>query len=314
MTDPLNSTDDLVVAALYHFARLPDFREWRAPLTALCEQHSLLGTLLLAEEGINGTVAGSRSGVDALLAHLRADPRMADLVHKESRAAQPPFRRLKVRLKKEIVSMGVPGTDPNHLKGSYLDADDWNRVINDPDVLVIDTRNEYEIAAGSFPGAVDPKTRSFREFPAFVDRALKGREDQPVAMFCTGGIRCEKSTAYLKSLGFRQVYHLRGGILNYLDTVKPEDNQWQGECFVFDERVSVDRHLAPGRLDLCRACRRPLTQAQKDSPDYEPAVSCPQCIGEYSEAQRQRFRERKRQVDLADARGERHLGQRLDSD
>ena len=299
----------VVIAALYHFARLPDYREWQAPLQACCREHDVYGTLLLAEEGVNGTIAGSREGIDAVLALLRADPRLAEMVHKESYADELPFHRMKVRLKKEIVTMGVPGTDPEKIKGTYLNAEEWNAMISDPEVLVIDTRNDYEVAIGSFRNAVSPQTRTFREFPEYVDKALADKKDRKIAMFCTGGIRCEKSTSYLKSLGYKDVFHLQGGILKYLETVKPEDNLWEGECFVFDGRVSVDKDLNPGEYDQCHACRRPLSAEDRASQHYSPGVSCPWCIDEYSEERRQRFAERHRQIQLAKQRGERHLGQ-----
>lgn len=299
----------IVVAALYHFARLPDFHALQAPLLECCRNNNLFGTLLLADEGINGTVAGTREGIDNVLAFLRAEPRLADLVHKESCSQTLPFHRMKVRLKKEIVTMGVPGTDPERIKGTYLDAQQWNAMIRDPDVLVIDTRNDYEVSIGTFKNATSPNTQTFREFPDYVDKNLADKKDRKIAMFCTGGIRCEKSTSYLKDQGFDNVYHLQGGILKYLETVAPEDNLWEGECFVFDSRVSVDKNLAPGKYDQCFACRRPLSELDKTLADYQPGVSCAYCINEYSDTQRKRFTERQKQVQLAKKRGETHIGQ-----
>ena len=302
---------NIVVAALYHFARLPDFREFRRPLVKLGEKHDLTGTILLAEEGVNGTIAGSRAGVDAILDLLRSDERLKALEHKESYTDEMPFYRFKVKLKKEIVTMGVPDTDPAQIVGTYLDADGWNELIEDPNVLVIDTRNDYEVEVGQFKNAISPNTKTFREFPEYVERELKDKKDKKIAMYCTGGIRCEKSTSYLKSLGFNEVFHLKGGILKYLETVKPEDNLWEGECFVFDHRVAVDKNLKPGEYEQCHACRRPITQQDMQSPDYEPGVSCPHCIDEYSDERRARFAERQRQIQLARARGEEHLGKKL---
>lgn len=268
----------VVVAALYHFARLPDFAALRAPLRAVCAENGVRGTLLLASEGINGTIAGPRAGIDALLAHLRADPRFATLEHKESFAAQMPFERLKIKLKREIVTMGVPGVDPAHLVGSYVEPQDWNALISDPEVLVIDTRNRYEVKIGSFRNAVSPQTDSFREFPAYVARELRGQEQRRIAMMCTGGIRCEKASSYLREQGFEQVYHLRGGILKYLETVPEAESLWDGECYVFDERVAVGHGLKQGLTRQCDACGQPLTPQEQASADYEVGISCPACI------------------------------------
>ena len=297
-----------VVAAFYHFARLPQFRSLQPWLLERCNQLGLRGSILLAEEGINGTVAGSAEGIASLLAALRAMPEFAALEHKESLAEAAPFHRMKVKLKAEIVSMGVPGTDPAHLVGTYVDAAEWNALLRDPEVLVIDTRNDYEVAIGTFAAARDPGTRSFREFPAWAQAQLGGQKQRKVAMFCTGGIRCEKATSYLKAQDFAEVYHLRGGILKYLETVPADDNLWQGECFVFDERVSVDKHLRPGSHQLCRACRRPLLAGDTDSPDYQPGVCCPRCVGERSPTQKRAAAEREKQVALAEGRGAAHLG------
>lgn len=300
----------VVIAALYHFARLPDYRKLQQPLLRLCASKGVKGTLLLASEGINGTIAGTRSSIDAVLDFLRTNDRLAGLEHKESYTQDMPFYRMKVKLKKEIVTMGVPDTDPEKIVGTYLDARQWNELISDPDVLVIDTRNDYEVDIGKFKNAVSPETQTFREFPDYVKRELADQKDRKIAMYCTGGIRCEKSTSYLKSQGFKEVFHLRGGILKYLETVEPEDNLWEGECFVFDNRVSVNSELQPGSYDQCHACRRPISDQDKASPDYVKGISCPYCIDEYSEQQRAGFAERQHQIELAAQRGEQHIGQR----
>ncbi len=299
---------DWLVAALYHFTPLPDYATLRDPIGAVCADNDVRGTLLLAEEGINGTIAGSDAGIAAVLAHLRAMPAFADLEHKESRAQEMPFHRMKVRLKKEIVTMGVEGIDPLHSVGTYVDPADWNALISDPDTLVIDTRNAYETAIGQFRGAVDPRTVSFRDFPDWVRSHPELRRKSKVAMYCTGGIRCEKATAFMKAEGFEDVYHLRGGILKYLEEVPEEQSLWDGACFVFDERVSVTHDLKQGDHRLCRACRYPLTEAEIASPLYEDGVSCPHCHASRSDTDRARYRERQKQVMLARSRGKRHIG------
>lgn len=297
------SPGEVVIAALYHFASLPDYRELREALQACCQAAGIRGTLLLAEEGINGTVSGSRAGIDALLARLRGDPRLAALEHKESFAAAHPFRRLKVKLKKEIVTLGVPGVDPNRLVGTYVEPEDWNALLADPEVVVIDTRNDYEVAIGSFRNAVDPATRSFREFPRFVRENLDPARHRKVAMFCTGGIRCEKASSFMRAEGFPEVFHLKGGILKYLERVRPEDSLWQGECFVFDHRVGVTHGLGEGEVEMCFGCGHPVTPAERGSSDYEEGVSCPHCAAVLDDAKRARLRERMRQMALARARG-----------
>ncbi|MBU2360115.1 MAG: rhodanese-related sulfurtransferase [Alphaproteobacteria bacterium] len=296
------------VAALYHFTRFPDPAALRQPLLDLCAEQGISGTLLLAGEGVNGTIAGSRAGIDAVLAHLRALPGCADLVHKESHATEQPFNRMKVRLKREIVTMGQPDVDPLQGTGHYVAPADWNALITAPDVAVIDTRNDYEVAIGTFDGAVDPQTRSFGEFPAWWEANKHRFHNKRIAMFCTGGIRCEKSTNYLRGQGVEDVYHLQGGILKYLEEVPQDDSTWQGECFVFDGRVSVGHGLAEGPHILCHACRRPLLPADRDHPQFEDGVACHQCADDTTEADKARFRERQRQVALARARGERHIG------
>lgn len=293
-----------VVAALYQFTPVADPGALRAPLRELMDRHGIKGTLLLADEGINGTVAGERSGIDAMLAWLRDDTRFPGLSHKESFADTMPFKRAKVRLKQEIVTMGVPGIDPLHTVGTYIDPADWNALIDDPGVTLIDTRNGYEVALGTFRGATDPDTDSFREFPQYVDEHLDPAEHPKVAMFCTGGIRCEKATAYLKQRGFKDVFHLRGGILKYLEEVPPDQSRWDGECYVFDERVSVSHGLTPGDYGLCYGCGLPVSPEDAQAPGFERGVSCPACVEQLSEAQKQRFRMRQRQIDAGQTDGE----------
>ena len=297
------------VAALYHFAAFPRFETFRAPLEAACRQHGIKGTLLLAHEGINGTIAGSDVAIDAILGFLRAQPEFSGLVHKESRATAQPFLRLKVRLKKEIVTMGVTDIDPARDAGTYVAPKEWNALIADPDTIVIDTRNDYEVTIGSFRGALDPETKSFREFPDWVRAHPEIRGKRKIAMFCTGGIRCEKASAFMKKEGFDEVYHLKGGILKYLEEVPAEESLWEGQCFVFDERVSVGQGLDQGDLSLCRACRHPLDEADRREATYEPGVSCPHCHHTRTDEDRARFRERQKQMTLAKQRSTRHLGE-----
>ncbi|MBO6575040.1 MAG: rhodanese-related sulfurtransferase [Rhodothermales bacterium] len=298
----------MVISALYRFARLDGLAELKSRIQGAMEEHGVKGTILLAEEGINGTIAGTRTGVDAVLGVIRADPRLAAVEHKESYAEEIPFRRARVRLKKEIVTLGVPGVDPTLCVGRYVDAAQWNALISDPEVLLIDTRNRYEVQMGTFEGAVDPDTTSFREFPDYVSEHLDPRRHRKVAMFCTGGIRCEKATSYLLEQGFEEVYHLKGGILKYLEEVPEEGSLWRGECFVFDERVGVNHALEPGSYDMCRACRMPLSEAETASPMFEEGVSCPYCHDDRSDEDRDRYRERQRQMMLAEQRGVEHLG------
>jgi UPF0176 protein len=302
--------NSLVVAAVYKFVKLSDCAALREPLLAQCDALGITGTLLLAEEGINGTIAGTRSGIDNILAYLRSDPRLADLEHKESTADHPPFYRMKVKLKKEIVTMGVPGIDPTELAGQYVKPEDWNALISDPDVLLIDTRNDYEVEVGTFKGAVNPRITTFREFPKYVKNNINPQQKPCVAMFCTGGIRCEKASAYMLQQGFSEVYHLQGGILKYLENVPAEQSLWQGECFVFDQRVAVGQGLAPGHYELCYGCSRPITAEEKTSPKYQAGVSCPNCYDSLTPEKRAAATERQKQVILASARGEVHIGTR----
>jgi len=294
----------IIVAALYHFTRFPDPAGIRAPLARLCCTNGVRGTLLLAAEGINGTIAGTREGIDAVIAHIRALPGCATLDWKESPAETMPFGRMKVRLKREIVTMGQPDVDPTASVGNYVEARDWNALISDPDVAVIDTRNDYEVEIGTFEGAVDPGTRTFRDFPAWWEENAHRFHNKRIAMFCTGGIRCEKSTNYLLAQGVPEVFHLKGGILKYLEDVPEDESLWQGECFVFDKRVSLGHGLRQGHYDLCHACRRPLSPEDRSLPEYEEGVSCHRCAGEYSDADRARFRERQRQAERGECFGE----------
>ncbi len=297
-----------IVAALYHFTPFPDPASLRGPLLTAASMAGVRGTILLASEGSNGTIAGSREGIDAVLAHIRALQGCTGLEWKESTAAGQPFRRLKVRLKAEIVALGIPGTDPNARVGTYVAPADWNAVVDDPDTVVIDTRNDYEVAIGSFKGAIDPVTTSFRAFPDWWARNHNRFTGKRVAMFCTGGIRCEKASSYLLGQGVPEVLHLKGGILKYLEQGPATESRWHGECFVFDERVAVAHGLTEGTHSLCHACGRPVSPQDHAHPDYAEGISCPACIDHYSDADRARFAERQRQIGLARARGSEHLG------
>lgn len=300
-----------IVAALYHFTRFADPAALQGPLAKLACSHGVTGSLLLANEGINGTIAGSRAGIDAVLAHIGALPGCADFGWKESTATDQPFGKMKVRLKREIVTMGVPDVDPKASVGHYVEPKDWNELISAPDVVVIDTRNDYEVEIGTFKDAIDPETKTFREFPKWWEENAERFHNKRVAMFCTGGIRCEKSTNFLISKGIEDVYHLKGGILQYLEDVPQDNSLWEGECFVFDQRVSLGHGLKQGPYTACHACRRPLVEADKLRPEFEDGVSCHRCKDEYSEEDRGRFRERTKQIALAKARGEKHIGQEL---
>ena len=301
-----------LTAAFYRFVTLDDTPALRTNLLAQCATHQVKGNVLLATEGINGTIAGPVDGVRAVLAWLKHDPRLAALQHKEALGTRDPFYRMKVSLKREIVTLGVPDVQPAKNAGTYVSPDEWNQLIRQPDVVVVDTRNDYEVAIGTFQGAIDPGTRSFSELPQWVEHnqtLLRGKAK--VAMFCTGGIRCEKSTAYLRHLGYDEVYHLDGGILKYLETVPEDESLWQGECFVFDERVAVGHGLQPGHYALCRSCRLPLSAADQASPLFVEGVSCPQCHGNTTDTQKQAYAERQRQMELAAKRDQTHVGQRL---
>jgi UPF0176 protein len=298
----------VVVCALYKFVRLPNFESLRQPLLELMLAERVRGTLLLAEEGINGTIAGTREGIDLVLEHLQNHPSLKPLDTKESFHQDMPFLRSKVKLKKEIVTMGIEGIDPNRSVGAYVKPEDWNALISDPEVLLVDTRNDYEVEIGTFENALNPNTTSFRNFPDYVKDNLDPEQHKKVAMFCTGGIRCEKSTAYLKEQGFEEVYHLQGGILKYLEEVQESESLWRGECFVFDDRVAVNHNLEKGQYDQCHACRYPITEEDKLKTEFEQGVSCHRCFDRLTEEQKARFAEREKQIRLAEARGEAHLG------
>ena len=299
---------NIVVVALYHFARLEDYKQMRGSLQAYCDGHGIKGSLLLACEGINGTVAGHQADVDGLLAYLRDDERLQGLEHKESSASEWPFYRMKVKLKKEIVTLGVEGVDPNVCVGTYVNPKDWNAIISDPDVLVLDTRNDYEYDCGTFKGALDPHTETFREFPDYVEKHCDPQKHKKVAMFCTGGIRCEKASSFMLQQGFEEVFHLKGGILKYLEEVPEEESLWQGECFVFDDRVAVTHGLQEGEYALCRGCRWPLKPEDKQAEHYEEGVCCERCFDVLTAEKRTRLEERQKQTTLAKQRGEAHLG------
>ncbi len=298
------------VAAFYKFVPLHKLEDMQADISDICKASDLLGTILLAHEGINGTIAGPRDSIDKLFVFLGQYPGLENLDRKISYCKQNPFYRMKVRLKKEIVTLGVEGIDPGCGVGEYVAPELWNELISQPDVRLIDTRNDYEVGLGTFVGAENPGTGSFREFPAWVEANLDTEKDQKVAMFCTGGIRCEKSTALLKALGYKNVYHLEGGILNYLEKVPADESMWQGDCFVFDNRVTVDHDLPEGRYELCPACRMPLSEEDRKSPKFEKNVSCPKCFDRLTPERRASLEERGRQIELAAARGEKHIGSR----
>ncbi|MCJ8279391.1 MAG: rhodanese-related sulfurtransferase [Rivularia sp. ALOHA_DT_140] len=288
----------VIVVALYKFVKLLDYTEIKQPLLSICEANEIKGTILLAEEGINGTIAGSRQGIDSVINYLLSDSRFTDLEYKESTAECPPFQRMKVKLKKEIVTLGVAEVNPNQQVGTYVNPKDWNEIISNPEVTVIDTRNDYEVSIGTFKRAENPQTESFREFPEYASKNLKPEKNKKVAMFCTGGIRCEKATSNLISQGFEEVYHLKGGILKYLEEVPPEESLWSGECFVFDERVAVGHGLEPGSYDMCPSCGHPISDIDKQSSKYEQGISCPHCFDNLTEEKKAKMLEKKRQKEL----------------
>jgi len=301
-------TNTITICSLYKFVRLDAFEALREPLSNKMVSVNIKGTLLLAAEGINGTIAGPQVGINKVMAFLSEQPGLDNISHKESYSHENPFHRTKVKLKKEIVTMGIEGIDPNQVVGTYVKPKDWNALISDPEVLLVDTRNDYEIEIGTFKNAINPNTETFREFPAYVEKNLDKNKHKKVAMYCTGGIRCEKSTAYLKEQGFEEVYHLEGGILKYLEEVPSTETMWEGECFVFDGRVAVNHELEQGKYDQCFACRFPLTEAEKESEHYVKGVSCHRCHDKVTDEQRNRYAERQRQIILAEKRGESHIG------
>ena len=301
-----------LTTAMYHFVSLPHFETLREPLLEFCVARDIKGTLLLANEGINGTVAGSEKSILELLEYLKTDPlfegHFKNLGHKESWSDKHPFYRMKVKLKKEIVTLGVPGVSPTKMVGTYVKPQDWNKIISNPEVVLIDTRNDYEYAIGTFKNAINPKTNTFREFPEYVKTHFDPKKHKKVAMFCTGGIRCEKASSYMMSEGFDEVYHLEGGILKYLEEVKPEESLWQGECFVFDQRVAIKHGLQVGDYDQCYACRYPLSADDMKSDKYTPGISCPHCFDQHTPEKLLALTERQKQVILAKERGIDHIG------
>ena len=303
-----SEVNNIVVAALYKFTPFAEFEQYREPILNTMLDNSVKGTLLIAHEGINGTISGTRDGIDNVLNYLRSIEAIGEFVFKESYTDSQPFYRTKVKLKKEIVTMGVEGIDPLQSVGRYVKPQEWNALISDPDVVLIDTRNDYEVQIGTFENAINPETETFREFPEYVAKTLDPSKHKKVAMFCTGGIRCEKSTAYMREQGFEEVYHLEGGILKYLEEVPAEESMWKGDCFVFDNRVAVNHNLEKSDYDQCYACRMPITKADQESPAYVKGESCPHCIDKATDEQKARFRERERQMQLAKARGETHIG------
>lgn len=297
-----------IVAALYKFTKLSDYQQLQPVLKDFCQSHDIKGSLLLAEEGINGTVSGTRQAIDELKSWFENDSRFHALEYKESMSEKCPFYRLKIKLKKEIVTLGVPGTDPTIRAGTYIEPEDWNQLIQDPEVVLIDTRNDYEVRIGTFKGAMDPNTTCFTQFPEVISKEFDPKKHKKVAMFCTGGIRCEKASSYMLAQGFENVYHLKGGILRYLETIPTEKSLWEGDCFVFDQRVTVDHSLNRGDYSLCYGCRMPLTQEDLMSEDYETGVSCPHCVEKVSDRKKGTLRERQKQIALAADKGQKHIG------
>ena len=301
-----------LTTAMYHFVSLPHFKDLREPLLQFCISLDIKGTLLLADEGINGTLAGPEKSILELLSFLKNNPlfegNFNKLSHKESWSDKHPFYRMKVKLKKEIVTLGVPGVSPTKMVGQYVKPQDWNSIISDPEIVLIDTRNDYEFAIGTFKNAINPKTNTFREFPEYVKTHFDPKKHKKIAMFCTGGIRCEKASSYMMSEGFDEVYHLEGGILKYLEEVKPEESLWHGECFVFDQRVAIKHGLEVGDYDQCYACRYPLSQDDMKSEQYTPGISCPHCYNQHTPEKLKSLTERQRQVILGKERGIEHIG------
>ena len=301
-----NIVNQLLVATFYKFTKIEDLATLQESIESCCIENDVRGIVLLATEGINSTIAGPRNGVLAVLEFLRKDPRFDGLTWKESIAKEQPFRKLRVRLKKEIVTMGVPGIDPERLAGTYIKPEDWNDLISDPDVIVVDTRNDYEVEIGTFKDAVNPDITSFGELPEWIKNNIDIQTQPRVAMFCTGGIRCEKSTALLKEAGVKDVFHLEGGILKYLELIPEDRSLWDGQCFVFDERVSVGHGLEVGEYELCRGCRHPICEEDKSSSLFREGISCPRCHDQTTDQQKARFAERQKQIELARQRDDRH--------
>ena len=300
---------EYTVATFYLFADLPDFEAKQAPIKAFCDSQAVLGTIILAPEGINGTIAGPSAGVAAVLNYLHSDERLAKLPTRLSHTDRKTFHRMRVILRPEIVTLGDPSVNPNEAVGQYVEPEDWNDLINDPEVVLIDTRNDYEVEVGTFKGAIDPKTEAFGEWPEYVKKNLDPKMHPKIAMFCTGGIRCEKASAHLLKSGFKNVFHLRGGILSYLEKVPETESSWEGDCFVFDHRVAVKHGLEQGDYEICFGCRWPISKEDVESTKYEPGVSCPRCADELTAERRERLRERHKQVMLARKRNGTHIGE-----
>jgi len=297
--------------AFYKFVHFPNYTSFQSKILNFCVERNIKGTILLAEEGINVTAAGTKKNIYELLNFLKTDNRFSDITHKESYSEEIPFHRMRVKLKKEIVSLGRPNINLSNRSGIRVDPKNWNILLADPDVVLVDARNDYEYQIGTFKNAISPKTTNFREFPAFIKEKLNTKKNKKIAIFCTGGIRCEKASSYMLSKGFENVYQLNGGILKYMDEIETDKSLWEGECFVFDSRVSVDSELAEGNYEQCYACRRPLSEKELQSNLYQKGISCSYCINETSDAQRASFRERQQQVELAKKRNEKHIGVRI---
>ena len=297
--------------AFYKFVHFPNYTSFQSKILNFCVERNIKGTILLAEEGINVAAAGTKKNIYELLNFLKTDNRFSDIAHKESYSEEIPFHRMRVKLKKEIVSLGRPNINLSNRSGIRVDPKNWNILLADPDVVLVDARNDYEYQIGTFKNAISPKTTNFREFPTFIKEKLNTKKNKKIAIFCTGGIRCEKASSYMLSKGFENVYQLNGGILKYMDEIETDKSLWEGECFVFDSRVSVDSELAEGNYEQCYACRRPLSEKELQSNIYQKGISCPYCINETSDAQRASFRERQQQVELAEKRNEKHIGVRI---
>ena len=304
-----------IIASFYKFIDWSDFQEKKPVLEKICRQNNIVGTILLAPEGINGTISGSQEEILTTIEELKKDSRLSDLESKFAEALGETFKRMKVRLKKEIVSMGKENVNPGQITGTHVSEEEWNQIIQDPNTLIVDTRNEYEHAIGSFEGSVNPKTNSFRQFPKWVEKQLKPlmekQNKKKVAMFCTGGIRCEKASSYLLQEGYEEVFQLQGGILKYLENIEPKNSLWEGECFVFDERVSIQHGLVEGNYSMCHACRMPIDDIDIKSKKYIEGISCPNCYDIHSDERKQRFTERQKQINLAKQRNEKHIGKKF---
>jgi len=306
----MTNKNEILVAALYKFVEIDDLLSLQSNLYEICEKNNIMGTILIANEGINGTISGKTNELNQTISLLKSDKRFANIEIKYSSTDKQPFHRMKVRLKKEIVTIGLPEINPNKKVGTYVKPDDWNDLISDPDVVVIDTRNKYETKIGSFHNALDPETSSFREFPDWVKKFKSSKENanKKIAMFCTGGIRCEKASSLMKEEGFEDVYHLQGGILKYLETIDKENSLWNGECFVFDQRVCLTDELEVGSYKMCFACRMPITEEEMQNEKYIEGISCIYCYDKTTKEKKERFGSRQRQILLAKERGEKHLG------